>query len=774
MFSIDCMQNKGVPLSICKHNYFVGTCCRLPDHNNFVGIVYDLRDTDSNHFLEARRITVSTPVASTEAVQASTINHSEPAQTTTTAIPFPTIPATSGAPSTAIKGAELSPFNGNSIEDRYIISSTSLFPSTTTQASSIYQQRLPSASSPMQPPIGESARNADGSSGNLLLKSPSKNQMVVPSELDSFQIQTTLVNGTFQHQQVADIHQAEVATKLGNHISYELIKQNDGSSIIMQASDLSPVTVVNSAHSPVGPQSNSFEQRKQEEVIPSSTSGQLGNAESVYNLIDDPQGKQNTQQQQNVVLANNHQASSTSRPSTASSTSKDDYQPSESPAIIQTFASSSTLRQQEPAGSGDQEFTLTSAVAGASESPVSGSIGVSTSSGELTSKLASNGGNQSTFVDLVSASDSSQPTTPFTTSLSTASLPNVSSQPYSPTTIAPLVPDQSFSNFSSSTTVIAATTKPSSAASTQTSPTSTTTTTTTARPSTASSSDSIASLGFSQLYSSSSHQAAGPQHQQQQQLAQVATLANHLHNNLKPSSASSGLQPATKIVSGGPNSNNLIPGLSGLQSAILSHIPFKLASGLSSYLQAAMKPAGSRPVMSSNNAPASQYQLNKAGNSSTIILTSNGGIKFPTIIPISTASSSTTTTTTTTSAPASSSADSSMILSSVAGQNDQQRQAPVAGWQFAPVASTLSPMLSGDIVRDAQLVCGRPQAPAPMSSPSDKKRVARIVGGNQSLFGQWPWMVSLRQWRKGAFLHKCGAALLNENWAITAAHCVEK
>ncbi|XP_071546992.1 uncharacterized protein Np isoform X2 [Panulirus ornatus] len=49
----------------------------------------------------------------------------------------------------------------------------------------------------------------------------------------------------------------------------------------------------------------------------------------------------------------------------------------------------------------------------------------------------------------------------------------------------------------------------------------------------------------------------------------------------------------------------------------------------------------------------------------------------------------------------------------------------------------------------------------------------RIVGGNHASFGEWPWQVSLRQWRVVTFLHKCGAALLNENWAITAAHCVE-
>ncbi|CAK1548943.1 unnamed protein product [Leptosia nina] len=50
---------------------------------------------------------------------------------------------------------------------------------------------------------------------------------------------------------------------------------------------------------------------------------------------------------------------------------------------------------------------------------------------------------------------------------------------------------------------------------------------------------------------------------------------------------------------------------------------------------------------------------------------------------------------------------------------------------------------------------------------------ARIVGGAKSSFGQWPWQISLRQYRTSTYLHKCGAALLNENWAITAAHCVE-
>ncbi|XP_011053684.1 PREDICTED: serine proteinase stubble-like isoform X2 [Acromyrmex echinatior] len=63
---------------------------------------------------------------------------------------------------------------------------------------------------------------------------------------------------------------------------------------------------------------------------------------------------------------------------------------------------------------------------------------------------------------------------------------------------------------------------------------------------------------------------------------------------------------------------------------------------------------------------------------------------------------------------------------------------------------------------DYKQVCGRRMFPEP-----------KIVGGERSSFGKWPWQISLRQWRSQTYLHKCGAALLNENWAITAAHCVE-
>ncbi|XP_015237157.1 PREDICTED: transmembrane protease serine 9-like isoform X2 [Cyprinodon variegatus] len=57
---------------------------------------------------------------------------------------------------------------------------------------------------------------------------------------------------------------------------------------------------------------------------------------------------------------------------------------------------------------------------------------------------------------------------------------------------------------------------------------------------------------------------------------------------------------------------------------------------------------------------------------------------------------------------------------------------------------------------DSQLsVCGKPSLNT------------RIVGGEAAPPGSWPWQVSLH-----IFSHFCGGSLINDQWVLTAAHCV--
>ncbi|XP_072019597.1 uncharacterized protein [Amphiura filiformis] len=48
-------------------------------------------------------------------------------------------------------------------------------------------------------------------------------------------------------------------------------------------------------------------------------------------------------------------------------------------------------------------------------------------------------------------------------------------------------------------------------------------------------------------------------------------------------------------------------------------------------------------------------------------------------------------------------------------------------------------------------------------------RETRIVDGDDAVLGAWPWIGSLRHVSWG---HNCGASLISESWAVTAAHCL--
>ena len=63
-----------------------------------------------------------------------------------------------------------------------------------------------------------------------------------------------------------------------------------------------------------------------------------------------------------------------------------------------------------------------------------------------------------------------------------------------------------------------------------------------------------------------------------------------------------------------------------------------------------------------------------------------------------------------------------------------------------------------------------PPIQPPAGGCGNKPAGSRIVGGNQAPKDAWPWQAMLASTGGSQF---CGGSLIDEQWVLTASHCVD-
>ncbi|KAK3919412.1 Serine proteinase stubble [Frankliniella fusca] len=126
-----------------------------------------------------------------------------------------------------------------------------------------------------------------------------------------------------------------------------------------------------------------------------------------------------------------------------------------------------------------------------------------------------------------------------------------------------------------------------------------------------------------------------------------------------------------------------------------------------------------------------------------------------------------TTTTTTTASTTTSTTTTTTTTTTTAAPPPPPTSTTTTTTAAAPTSTLTSTTVSAMPSANGNYECGVP--------PLFPRPETRIVGGRNAQFGGWPWQVSVRRTSFFGFssTHRCGGALLNENWIATAGHCVD-